>query len=152
MSKLSAAGISVDLPLGWEGSIQGDGFRQLAHGGAETPLLHAATFPLPGERGTFGAGAVEGMRPTDVFVTLLEYAEGSASTALFAKPGPPTELAAGDFERDNLQRTIPGQSGAQRFFSTGDRAFCLYVVLGSHVDRADLVPSVNEFLSKLSIT
>jgi hypothetical protein len=46
---------------------------------------------------------------------------------------------------------MPGQSGLQRFFTHNGRAFCLYVVLGSHVDRADILPNVNAVLETLEI-
>ena len=35
------------------------------------------------------------------------------------------------FDRNSLQRAVPGQSGLQQFFTHRGRAFCLYVVLGS---------------------
>ena len=51
-----------------------------------------------------------------------------------------------------VQRPLPGQSGAQYFFTEADRAFCLYVVLGSHARRRQLVPEVNLVLSTLSLS
>jgi hypothetical protein len=51
-----------------------------------------------------------------------------------------------------MQRPLPGQSGAQFFFTEAGRAFCLYVVLGSHARRRQLVPEVNLVLSALSVT
>ena len=50
-----------------------------------------------------------------------------------------------------MQRTIVGMSGAQSFFTEGGRAFCAYVVLGSHRARAALVPEVNRLLAGLRI-
>ena len=44
-----------------------------------------------------------------------------------------------------------GQSGRQIFFNANGRAFCLYVVLGSHRQRNVLVPLVNEVLATLEI-
>jgi hypothetical protein len=41
--------------------------------------------------------------------------------------------------------------GSQRFFATRGRAFCLYVVLGSWLQRASLVPRANELLSTIQI-
>jgi hypothetical protein len=46
---------------------------------------------------------------------------------------------------------LPGQSGLQQFFTHRGRAFCLYVVLGSHIDRAEVLPRVNAVLDSLVI-
>ena len=53
----------------------------------------------------------------------------------------------GDFDPYNCRRGIPGQSAYQEFFQDSGRAFCLYVVLGSHAHRHKLVPMVNRVLS-----
>ena len=152
MSHLEKAGIKVDIPSGWEGAISGGGFRLLAHGAREPTVLHVGSFPLPPRRGSFGSGAVEKMRNQDIFIALLEYGEDSVGTPLFAAQGAPRELLPGDFDRNRLQHAIPGQSGLQYFFTEKDRAFCLYVVLGSHIDRADLVRAVNSLLETLEIS
>jgi hypothetical protein len=91
------------------------------------------------------------MRSGDVFMTLFEYGPESAGTPLFEAEGIPRQLAAREFDRNALQRAMPGQSGLQRFFTHNGRAFCLYVVLGSHVDRADILPNVNAVLETLEI-
>ncbi|MEX0699420.1 MAG: hypothetical protein WD354_06765 [Acidimicrobiia bacterium] len=92
------------------------------------------------------------MSNQDVFITLFEYGPESANTPLFSTPGIPQDLETQDFDRHALQHAVRGQSGLQRFFTHRDRAFCLYVVLGSHIDRADLVPSVNAVLRTLAIS
>lgn len=152
MTRLGRAGVSVDVPAGWEGDISGGGFQLLADDAREPTVLHLASFPLPAERGSFGAGAVEVMRNQDVFITLFEYAPESVGTPLFANAGVPRSVASGDFSRDALQFGISGQTGLQYFFTERGRAFCLYIVLGSHVDRADLIPEVNAVLASLEIT
>ena len=43
------------------------------------------------------------------------------------------------------------QEASQRFFTQGGRAFCLYVVLGSWVQRGSLVPLANSFLSTVQV-
>jgi hypothetical protein len=113
-------------------------------------VLHAATIPLPASRGDYGTGAVELLGPGDVLVALVEHGEAAAGTPLFERSGFPTPSAA-DFHPRGLQRTIDGQSGAQWFFHVGRRAFCLYVVLGSHAWRARLVPRVRELVDALVI-
>ena len=153
--RISAYGLAVDLPSGWEARIRrhrlglqpgaGDGFR--SH-----PVLHAADFALPEERGDFGSGAVEAMRPSQAFIALIEYDPSSAGTALFsAQVALPLQVGADDFSSQRLQRTIRGQAGAQRFFVDGGRAFCLYVVLGSMANRHHVVPQVNAVLSAIEI-
>ena len=152
MSRLESAGIGVEVPPGWEGSISGGRFPLLENGANQPTLLHLGSFPLPPHRGSFGSGAVELMNSQDVLMILFEYGPESADTPLFAMRGIPRPLAPDEFERDNLQRTLLGQSGLQRFFTEKSRPFCLYVVLGSHIDRAVLVNRVNVVLATLEIT
>lgn len=152
MSQLARSGISVELPSGWEGSIDGGGFPQLEAGSVRPTLMHLGTFPLPPQRGSFGSGATELMNSDDIMMILFEYGPESAHTPLFSSTGIPGPLQPDDFDRDALQRRLPGQSGLQRFFTENGRAFCLYVVLGSHIDRVDLIPRVNEVLTTLRIS
>lgn len=151
MTRLEGARISVDLPDNWEGSIDGGGFPLLASGAQRPTVVHAATFPLPPGRGSFGSGATELMNSDDILIVLFEYGPQSVGTALFQERGIPRSLNGDDFNRDVLQHGITGQSGLQRFFSERGRAFCLYVVLGSHIDRSELVKRVNGVLSEVTI-
>ena len=153
--RISAYGLAVDVPSGWEARIRrhhlasqpaGDQFH--AH-----PVLHAADFTLPEERGDFGSGALETMGPSQAFIALIEYDPGSAGTALFSSSvAVPLQVGTDDFSTQQLQRTIRGQAGTQRFFVDGGRAFCLYVVLGSMASRRHAVPRVNAILSAIEIT
>lgn len=152
MSRISSSGISVDLPQGWEGSIDGGGFEQLSSGATRPTLLHVGSFPMPPERGSFGSGATELMNTNDVFIVLFEYEPESLGTPLFAEQGLPRGVGPDDFSRDALQHAVTGQSGMQRFFTENGRAFCLYVVLGSHIDRPELVTRVNAVLQTVVIT
>ena len=152
MSRLSGSGISVDIPNGWEGTVDGGGFPQLASGAVRPTLLHVGSFPLPQERGSFGSGATELMNTDDILIVLFEYGPESAGTPLFAADGMPRSVAPENFDRDALQRPLMGQSGLQRFFTERGRAFCLYIVLGSHIDRAELVPRVNAVLATIEIS
>jgi hypothetical protein len=152
MSQLARAGIAVDVPSGWDGAITGGGFPLLADGSKQPTIVHLASFPMPAERDSFGAFTVGLMQSHDTFMVLFEYGPESANTPLFQSVGIPRNLEAGDFDRNALQRGIQGQSGLQRFFTDKDRAFCLYVVLGSHIDRADLIPMVNDVLATVQIS
>ncbi len=150
--QLARSGISVDVPPGWDGAIGRSGALtpQAAADLVEPTVAHFANFPLPASRADFGADVTETMRPGDVLVVLFEYGPESAGKALFAAQGVP-RIAPGDFDRNALQRGVAGQSGLQRFFTAGNRPFCLYVVVGSHIDRADAVPAVNDLLDSLVV-
>jgi hypothetical protein len=146
--RVNAHRLAVDTPPGWDARIYRR--NRSEHGEDTFPVVHAANFPLPAVRGDFGSGAVDRMGHDHVLVTLLEYDAASAGTALFANKGVPRPRPH-DFHPRMLQRTIAGQSGGQWFFHVGDRAFCLYVVLGSHSRRARLVPQVHHLLDRLAI-
>lgn len=156
MTPLTSSGLSVGLPTGWEGEIfnrapDTDG-RSLAVAEEEVArnVVHLANFALPAERGDFGSGAVELMSTGALLVILFEHGPESVDTPLFARTGVP-QLTADEFHPQQMQRTLMGQSGRQIFFNEAGRAFCLYVVLGSHRQREVLVPLVNEVLSTLDI-
>jgi hypothetical protein len=161
MAELSALGVTVTLPTGWEGRI----FRRPEFGdvsataddpaappGAAThSVVHVATISLPPGVGDFASGAVESLGPDDALVVLFEYEPASVDQPLFARRGIPRQLDPDDFSPSVLQRTIPGQAGAQVFFSEAERAYCLYVVLGSYARRRQVVPHVNEVLVTFEI-
>jgi hypothetical protein len=148
--RLRADGIDVDVPQGWDGEIYrpSQGFRLQEAQGGSTPVMHLSNFALPAVRGDFGSGAVEIMRSDNVFIVLVEYDPASAGKGLFSSTGPP-RVGAADFAPHTMQHPMPGQSGAQYFFNHGGRAFCLYVALGSHARRHELVPEVNQVLDTL---
>ena len=149
---MKSAGIDVAVPQGWDGEIyrREDELSAQSAGAGSHPVVHLGTFPLPQGRGDFGSGAVEIMSSDDLLVVLFEYGRESAGSALFARNGIP-RVAAADFGPNNMQRPIAGQSGAQYFFNQSGRAFCLYVVLGAHARRNELVPEVNQVLAGLTI-
>ena len=156
MHELQAHGMGVAVPTGWEAelsTVEEDSLIEAAVSFSRTPrvLLHAANFPLPVERGDYGSGAVEIMDSGSVLIVVMEFDNASASTALFAHEGLPANLVADDFSTQQLQRPQRNQSGAQRFFHVGSRAFCLYVVLGSHLMRAVLVQEADRIIAGLSI-
>lgn len=151
MSRFIHAGISIDVPSGWEATASGGSFRSLPSGAREPTVVHIGTFPLPPNGASFGGDSVESMRSTDVLIVLFEYGPEVAGTAPFAFSGIPAPLNHRQFDRNALQHGVPGQSGLQHFFTVNGRPFCLYVVLGSHIDRADLVPKVNQVLTTLEI-
>ena len=156
MTQLRSAGLKVDLPTGWDARIyrrrEMDAAVTHAQGEPTThAILHAANFALPAERGDFGSGAVELMRSDNVLITLVEYHSDSTRSPMFASQDIPRPLRADDFDPTMLQRRVPGQAGLQRFFSSGGRAYALYVVLGSYADRRRLVRVVNDVLVSIEL-
>lgn len=161
MASVGAHGITLALPAGWDARIEvrNDGVTQAAitaSGAPVTalrsrPVAHLANFGLPAARGDFGSGAVELMGDRDVFVVLFEHEPAATQTALFRTHGLPRSLTLRDFEPATLRRGIAGQSAHQAFFQEQGRAFCLYVVLGSHARRARLVPLVNRVLATVQL-
>ncbi len=146
--KLASAGLTIELPPGWEVRLKAQ--APSGHDRTRNLLLHAATVPLPLERGDFGSGVWELLGPDDVFVSLLEYDAEDAGTALFAAVGLPA-VRPGDFSPNAMQRQIPGRSGAQWFFTLHGRPFCLYAVLGSHARRAAGAATVTRLLAQLAV-
>jgi len=115
------------------------------------PVAHLATFGLPAERGDFGSGAVEIMGAEDLFMAFVEFGPECAGTPLFAETQLP-RLDPSGFARNRLQRALLGQSGHQSWHTIKNRAFCLYVVLGSHGLAKKLVPRANQVLTTLQVT
>lgn len=149
--KVVAPGITIELPPGWEAEVDGGAGEQPEGTEAvRTPRVHISNFPLPPVRGDYGSGAVEQMIDGDVLVCLLEESAGAAGSPLHGHDGVP-RVVADDFSPNAMQRPLKGQSGAQVFFHAQDRAFVLYVVLGSHASRASRVDAINEVLAGITI-
>jgi hypothetical protein len=91
------------------------------------------------------------MGARDAFIALFEYGAESVGTVLFGSPGVPKPLEVHSFSANQLERTIAGQVGLQRFFTEQRRAFSLYVVLGAAANATWLVGRVNAFLNRLVI-
>ena len=147
--RIGMDGITIDVPSGWEARMK----RAASEVGAETfTVAHAATVPLPTERGDYGSNVVERLGAEDAFVSLVEFGPEAANTALFKEVEvPPSRFSADDFHPRQLQRLLPGQGGVQRFFTYRGRAFCLYVVLGSFALRAVLLEAIHRLLDSMSI-
>ncbi len=158
--RIAAHGVGVGVPRGWEAElgvleeeldIAAPGELSLSSVAPPRVLLHLANFALPAQRGDYGSGAVEMMDAGSVLIIVLEFDRASASTVLFGAEGVPRGVHPDDFSTNGLQRPHKNQSGVQRFFHVGDRAFCLYVVLGSHRARNLLVAEANRLLATLEI-
>lgn len=146
--RISSAGLSIAPPSGWEASI----YRRPALPGEVThPVVHAATVPLVPGRGDYGGGLVETLGPQDVFVGILEFGPEAASTALFRRIQAVPGLTPDVYRPRQLQRTIIGQAGVQRFFAVGGRAFCLYSVIGSVANRVPLTDRANQLIGSFQV-
>lgn len=141
--RLAAHGIQLDLPDGWEGRVWRRPQAQ--------PVVHAANFRLPPGDGDFGTSAVVGMPAAGVLVVLVEYDSQLAGSALFAATGAPRSLGAGEFSPRTLLRSLPGQAGLQRFFTSSGRPFCLYVVIGSAARSRELAAAATGILAGLRL-
>ncbi len=148
MEKLTRSGIEIELPEGWDGRIYR---REAADGEVTRRAMHAANFALPPNLGDYAVSAIERMQSEDLLVVLLEFGPDVAGQGLFANEGLPTGLGPDDFSPTAMPRAVPGRTAAQWFFSLGGRAFCLYVVLGSHRDRAALVPLANALVRTIKV-
>ncbi|MDQ1726143.1 MAG: hypothetical protein QOK14_188 [Frankiaceae bacterium] len=145
---LSSAGISVALRPGWDVRIKHQ--EPSVPGSRRNALLHAATVPLPTDRGDYGSGVVDHLGPDDAFVALFEYDPEAAAEPLFEAVGLPVPSAA-EFSPTAMQRPAGGRSGGQWFFHTAGRAFCVHIVLGSHARRVVSARRVAALLRGISI-
>jgi hypothetical protein len=160
-------GLEVNIPRGWDARIYARPLARVAavpavpspfsrspeaHGGTAT--LHAASFALPAGDGEFGTAATESMPHGGAFLAVVEYEAGAGlepGVGLFAPPGPPTELRAGDFAPETMLRPLPGHIGAQRFFTASARPFCLYAVLRSAPRARRALGDLNRMLGSLRV-
>jgi hypothetical protein len=167
MSEIEAYGLGLDPPSGWELRI----FRRTDSGGARAmteepappgalappgavtlPVVQVSTIQLPPDAADYGSDIVEDLGPQDALVVLKEFLAEASSDPLFELEGMPRTLDPEAFSPSVLQRSLEGQAGVQVFFHEADRAFCLYVVLGSFANRSSIVSRVNEVLGTMRIS
>jgi hypothetical protein len=142
---LTRFGISIDLPDGWEGTI----YRRPGGG---RPILHAANFALPADDGDFGSRSIAAMDRSGVFAALLEYDPELAGTGLFAHMGLPLPLRGSEASPRSLQRMQARRTGIQRFFTSSNRAFCLFVAMADGPALPGSVDAANHVLSTVTIS
>jgi hypothetical protein len=163
---LAAYGLEARVPAGWDARIYARPLarasalpgvapfsrRAEAHGGSAT--LHAASFALPSSDADFGTTATESMPRGGAFLALVEYEAGAGlepGVGLFAPPGLPSALRAGDFAPETMLRPRRDQVGAQRFFTASGRPFCVYAVLGSQGRAQRALADLNALLGSIRI-
>lgn len=144
---LEAHGIRLSLPHGWSGRV----FSRAP--GVAT--VHAGDFPLALQDGEFGDRSTEQMPGQAIFLALTEYRPGAGlepGRGLFAGRRPPLPLDPAGFSPTRLAHPRPGQVGAQHFFTSAGRPFCLYVVLaGPRARRRAHLLAVDGVLRSLAI-
>lgn len=149
---LSAYGLQVTLPDGWDGRIY---MNDPIDGATTNPVVHISTFPLPPQTqvGDYGNGAIDFMGPTDVFLALVEFNQELAGEPLFqVNSGLPRPIEPVLFDGRQMQRPLPGFGGLQLFFNEESRAFCLYAVVGSMAGVAEAVGIFNPVLDTIEIS
>ncbi len=149
---LSAHGLEVTLPDGWDGRIYLDA---PLNGATTNPVMQIGTFPLPprDQVGDYGNGAIDHMGPGDGFVALVEFNPDLAQEPLFlANNGLPVPLGPGCFAWNQMQRRLPGLGGAQFFFNDKGRAFSLYAVVGSMVNVRAIAARLNPVVNTMTIS
>ena len=156
MHRLSAYGIGLDVPTGWEAELSLQQDAEETDAGPAPPgdglvVLHAANFWLPNERDDYGSEALEAMGPAGVFIALVEFDPGAVGSLLFKRHGIPANLQPDDFDPAGLRRPMRQQAGLQRFFHSAGRAFCLHAAIGTYNNRYMLSQDVNRLLSNLTI-
>jgi hypothetical protein len=145
---LSALGLSVELPRGWEGRI----LVLTSEDGTRYPNLHAGNFGLKPEGSTFGQFSIERMDRDKALVVVVEYGPGSVGTPLFNSGRWPPTLAPNDLNPANFPGPRPeGLAANQNFVTAKDRAFCIYTVMGFVHGAAPRIEEVNAVLGSLSV-
>jgi len=143
--RTAAHGLAVDVPAGWEARI--------VRPPQSAPYLHVASFTLGVDSGQFGASVTSRMGPDQAFAALVEYlVDGHVrpDSGLFGSRRWQPRLRLGEFSHDRLQVMRPGHLGAQRFFTTAGRPFCLYAVVSPVRRRpAQLVGELSAVLATL---
>lgn len=156
MHRLSAYGIGLDVPTGWEAELSLQQNLDKTDASPAPPgeglvVLHAANFWLPNERDDYGSEALEAMGPAGVFIALVEFDREAVGSMLFEHHGIPADLQPDDFDPNALRRPMREQAGLQRFFHSAGRAFCLHAVIGSYNRRHPLTQEATSILSGLTI-
>jgi hypothetical protein len=148
MSHLAGHGISIGLPRGWEGTIF---VPDLPAPAVNLPVLHATDKALSTGRSTFAPELAARAGATGVVIVLAEYDPRLANEGLFATQGLSIPIRRTDLHPGAMQVPQPLQEGRQWFVSIRDRAFCLYVVVGTGPGLRDRLALVNETLGTLRI-
>jgi hypothetical protein len=144
---LEAHGVRIELPASWSGHL----FER-----DQLVGMHAANYPVAlVDTSTFGDKSTGRMRPGSAFVALVEYRPGAGlkpGHGLYAPRRIPLPLDPTSFSSRRLAHPRTGQVGAQHFFTTAERPFCVYVVLaGDSLQRRAATAAVNLVLRSMEV-
>ena len=148
MSRLSGHGISIRLPHAWEGTIF---VPDLPPPAVNLPVMHASDQTLSMQKSTFAAEVAARARASGTVLALVEFDPILANKGLYAKQGLSLPIRREDLHPKAMQVPDPFQEGRQWFFSTRDRAFCLYAVVGIGPGLHDRLALMNDTLRTLRI-
>jgi len=122
--RLEAHGLAIELPPRWSGRA----FRRAG----QNATIHAGDFQLALGDGEFGDASTAKMRAGTSFLALVEYVPGAGlepGAGLFAARGVELPLDPTAFATSRLAHPRRGLAGAQQFFTSAGRPFCLYLVI-----------------------
>lgn len=142
MTELSRAGVTVTIPPGWEAELSDYDNRI---------VLHMSNVPLPPGRSDFGGPAIDRLANGSIFVAVLEYEPSDANRGLFHRTRRPAFVPS-NFAPNRLHHSVPGKTGAQKFFTLEGRTFCCYAVIAKATPSVNQVAKVNQLLRGLSMT
>jgi hypothetical protein len=108
-----------------------------------------ANFQLPPGLADYGDELYTLLGPADVFVAVIDFGPLAPDQQLFTYKGMPVPLGTDDFNEDAAVRGLQGGTASQQFFQANERGYCLYVVIGSHAERGDVLTEVNDVLASI---
>jgi hypothetical protein len=133
--RITALGVSIEIPPGWDGRIADRGWPLPG-----APIVHLASFELPQGNDPDGRRARDAMGADDV---LVELAEGLRETNV---PVPRGHIHPSE-------RLVPlgRYFFVDRFFVERDRAFVLHITFRENRAARTLIPTINEALATLEV-
>lgn len=154
MTEVRASGFVVDVPPAWEVNIRPESAMLLAADPdvVEPAVMHIANFQLPDRLADYGNEIFTALGPADLFVSVIDFGPLDPDQQLFDHQGMPIPLTPDSFSEDAAVRGLQGGTASQQFFQASGRGYCLYVVIGSHKERSDVLFELNGILSSVGFT
>jgi hypothetical protein len=154
MTEIRGSGFVVDVPPAWEVNIRPESAMLLAADPdvVEPAVMHIANFQLQDGLADYGDEIFTSLGPADLFVSVIDFGPLDPDQQLFNHQGMPIPLTPDSFSEDAAVRGLQGGTASQQFFQASGRGYCLYVVIGSHKERADVLFELNDVLSSVGFT
>jgi hypothetical protein len=151
VTEVRGSGFAVEVPPAWEVNIRPE--SAMLFGGdpevVEPAVMHIANFQLPAELADYGDEIYTELGPADVFISVIDFGPLAPDQQLFNHQGMPIPLTLESFSEDAAVRGLQGGTASQQFFQANGRGYCLYVVIGSHKERSDVLPELNAVLASV---